>query len=98
MHIYLNIIIIIITVFTRLIGLSEGLHQSGIAENLWAIEKEEPAAYAYRLNNPKTTVFSDDCNTLLRKVMNVSFVLHYILILVIRVMYQNIIFLNHFSL
>lgn len=51
-------------------GLSEGLHQAGIAENLWAIEKEEPAAYAYRLNNPKTTVFSADCNTLLQKVMN----------------------------
>jgi DNA (cytosine-5)-methyltransferase 1 len=44
-----------------------------MSENLWAIEKEEPAAYAYRLNNPKTVVFSDDCNILLRKVMNVSF-------------------------
>ncbi|RLU14961.1 hypothetical protein DMN91_012848, partial [Ooceraea biroi] len=51
-------------------GLSEGFHQAGIAENLWAIEKEESAAYAYRLNNPKTVVFSEDCNILLHKVMN----------------------------
>lgn len=51
-------------------GLSEGFNQAGIAENLWAIEKEEAAANAYRLNNPKATVFSDDCNILLQKVMN----------------------------
>lgn len=54
------------------IGLSEGLRQAGITDNLWAIEKEETAACAYRLNNPNTTVFCEDCNVLLRKVMNVS--------------------------
>lgn len=53
-------------------GLSEGFHQAGLAESLWAIEKEEPAAQAYRLNNPKTQVFTDDCNLLLKKVMDVS--------------------------
>lgn len=56
------------------VGLSEGFHQAGIAENLWAIEKEEPAAYAYRLNNPNATVFTEDCNTLLKRVMDVSII------------------------
>ncbi|EFN76367.1 DNA (cytosine-5)-methyltransferase PliMCI [Harpegnathos saltator] len=50
-------------------GLSDGLHEAGVAETLWAIEKEETAAYAFRLNYPNATVFSTDCNTLLRKVM-----------------------------
>ena len=53
-------------------GLSEGFHQAGIAESRWAIEKEEPAAQAFRLNNPGSTVFSEDCNLLLKLVMDVS--------------------------
>ncbi|XP_076753766.1 DNA methyltransferase 1a isoform X1 [Xylocopa sonorina] len=57
-------------VFAGCGGLSEGLHQAGVAETLWAIEKEEPAAYAYRLNNPNSTVFIEDCNVLLKKVMD----------------------------
>nr|Q27746.1 RecName: Full=DNA (cytosine-5)-methyltransferase PliMCI; AltName: Full=DNA methyltransferase PliMCI; Short=DNA MTase PliMCI; Short=M.PliMCI; AltName: Full=Dnmt1; AltName: Full=MCMT [Paracentrotus lividus]CAA90563.1 DNA (cytosine-5-)-methyltransferase [Paracentrotus lividus] len=56
-------------VFAGCGGLSEGFHQAGICESSWAIEKEEPAAQAYRLNNPGSTVFSDDCNELLRLVM-----------------------------
>ena len=52
-------------------GLSEGFHQSGVAESCWAIEKEEPAAQAFRLNNPKATVFTDDCNALLKLAMEV---------------------------
>ena len=55
----------------RISGLSEGFHQSGVAESCWAVEKEEPAAQAFRLNNPKATVFTDDCNTLLKIVMEV---------------------------
>jgi DNA (cytosine-5)-methyltransferase 1 len=43
-----------------------------MAESRWAIEKEEPAAQAFRLNNPGCTVFTDDCNLLLRKAMDVS--------------------------
>ena len=43
-----------------------------MAESFWAVEKEEPAAQAFRLNNPKATVFTDDCNTLLKMVMEVS--------------------------
>ena len=53
-------------------GISEGFHQAGIAESRWAIEKEEPAAQAFRLNNPGCTVFTDDCNLLLRKAIDVS--------------------------
>ena len=52
-------------------GLSQGFHQSGIAETCWAIEKEEPAAQAFRLNNPNAAVFTDDCNLLLQQVMEV---------------------------
>lgn len=60
--------------YVYVIGLSEGLHQAGISENLWAIEKEEPAAYAYRLNNSNATVFIEDCNILLQKVMDVRII------------------------
>lgn len=48
------------------------MHEAGVAESLWAIEKENAAANAYRLNNPKTIVFSEDCNKLLQRVMNVN--------------------------
>ncbi len=53
-------------------GLSEGFHQAGLAESRWAIEIVEPAAQAFRLNNPDCTVFHDDCNYLLRLAMDVS--------------------------
>ncbi|CAL1530549.1 unnamed protein product [Lymnaea stagnalis] len=56
-------------VFAGCGGLSEGFHQAGVAESLWAIEKDEPAAQAFRLNNPGCTVFTDDCNLLLQRVM-----------------------------
>lgn len=57
-------------VFAGCGGLSEGFHQSDVCESLWAIEKDECAAQAFRLNNPKCTVFSDDCNVLLAMVMD----------------------------
>ncbi|NWT88635.1 DNMT1 methyltransferase, partial [Lanius ludovicianus] len=41
----------------------------GVSETLWAIEMWEPAAQAFRLNNPGTTVFTEDCNVLLKLVM-----------------------------
>ncbi len=47
-------------------GLSLGLHQSGVADSAWAIEVFEPAANAYKLNNPNCEVFTDDCNELLK--------------------------------
>ena len=55
--------------FSR-VGLSEGLHQAGIAETCWAIEIEEPAVQAFRANNRKTIAFTDDCNILLKLVMD----------------------------
>uniref|UniRef100_A0A1B6C2M8 DNA (cytosine-5)-methyltransferase n=1 Tax=Clastoptera arizonana TaxID=38151 RepID=A0A1B6C2M8_9HEMI len=57
-------------VFAGCGGLSEGLHQSGVAKSMWAIEKEEPAANAFKLNNPECTVFTEDCNQLLKDVMD----------------------------
>lgn len=42
---------------------------SGVSETLWAIEMWEPAAQAFRLNNPGATVFTEDCNVLLKLVM-----------------------------
>ena len=51
-------------------GLSHGLHESGVATTNWAIEIFDPAARAYKLNNPDCTVFSDDCNLLLAHAMN----------------------------
>uniref|UniRef100_A0A8C7WDJ1 DNA (cytosine-5)-methyltransferase n=1 Tax=Oncorhynchus mykiss TaxID=8022 RepID=A0A8C7WDJ1_ONCMY len=57
-------------VFSGCGGLSEGFHQAGIAETLWAIEMWDPAAQAFRLNNPGTTVFTEDCNVLLKLVMS----------------------------
>lgn len=42
----------------------------GISETLWAIEMWEPAAQAFRLNNPGSTVFTEDCNVLLKLVMS----------------------------
>lgn len=53
------------------VGLSEGLRQSGVAESCWAIEKEEAAAHAFRLNNPECIVFTEDCNELLKLAMRV---------------------------
>nr|CAH7742223.1 unnamed protein product [Callosobruchus chinensis] len=51
-------------------GLSEGLHQAGIADTKWAIEKEIPAANAFRLNYPECKVFTNDCNELMRKLLS----------------------------
>ena len=51
--------------------MSEGLKQAGIIDSKWAIENDEAAAHAYRLNNPDASVFTVDCNTFLEKVMNV---------------------------
>jgi DNA (cytosine-5)-methyltransferase 1 len=46
-------------------GLSEGLHQAGVADSRWAIEFEQPAADAFALNNPDAAVFAMDCNAIL---------------------------------
>ncbi|KAM3965336.1 DNA cytosine-5 methyltransferase [Aphomia sociella] len=53
-------------VFAGCGGLSDGLHQAGIAECKWAIENLEAAAHAYSLNNKNCIVFNEDCNALLK--------------------------------
>ncbi|XP_074116994.1 DNA (cytosine-5)-methyltransferase 1-like [Sminthopsis crassicaudata] len=57
-------------VFSGCGGLSEGLHQAGISETIWAIEMWKPAAQAFLLNNPRTIVLTEDCNILLKMVMS----------------------------
>ena len=49
-------------------GLSHGLQESGVATTNWAIEIFDQAAWAFKLNNPNCTVFSDDCVRLLEDV------------------------------
>ena len=50
-------------------GLSEGMHQAGVALSHWAIEYEPSAAEAFRLNNPSAATFCNNCNVLLRAAM-----------------------------
>lgn len=57
-------------VFAGCGGLSEGLHQAGVAECKWAIENVEAASHAYSLNNKSCIVFNEDCNALLKTVMS----------------------------
>ena len=57
-------------VFAGCGGLSSGLKQVGVSEAHWAIEVYEPAAQAYKMNEPNCSVFTDDCNALLRMVMD----------------------------
>ena len=47
-------------------GLSEGMHQAGVADTRWAVEYEAPAADAFQLNNPEAKVFCNNCNVLLQ--------------------------------
>ncbi|KAK2098345.1 DNA (cytosine-5)-methyltransferase 1 [Saguinus oedipus] len=64
-------------VFSGCGGLSEGFHQAGISETLWAIEMWDPVAQAFRLKNPGSTVFIEDCNVLLKLVMGFGGVNHF---------------------
>jgi DNA (cytosine-5)-methyltransferase 1 len=50
-------------------GLSEGMHQAGVAVSHWAIEYEPSAAEAFKLNNPEAATFCNNCNVLLRAAM-----------------------------
>lgn len=51
-------------------GLSEGLEQSGATVTKWAIEYEEPAGEAFRLNHPEASVLINNCNVILRAIMS----------------------------
>ncbi|OVA11624.1 Bromo adjacent homology (BAH) domain [Macleaya cordata] len=50
-------------------GLSEGLQQAGVSCTKWAIEYEEPAGEAFKLNHPDSLMFVDNCNVILRAIM-----------------------------
>ncbi|KAL3524578.1 hypothetical protein ACH5RR_012950 [Cinchona calisaya] len=50
-------------------GLSEGLQQSGVSVTKWAIEYDEAAGDAFKLNHPESLVFINNCNVILRAVM-----------------------------
>ncbi|KAJ9558016.1 hypothetical protein OSB04_012630 [Centaurea solstitialis] len=50
-------------------GLSEGLQKAGISVTKWAIEYEEPAAAAFKLNHPDALAFVHNCNVILRAIM-----------------------------
>ncbi|KAM7258254.1 hypothetical protein ACFE04_013995 [Oxalis oulophora] len=56
-------------IFSGCGGLSEGLHQAGVSLTKWAIEYEEPAGEAFKLNHPESLVFINNCNVILRAVM-----------------------------
>jgi hypothetical protein len=40
--------------------------QAGVAVSRWAVEYEQAAADAFKLNNPDASVFCNNCNVLLR--------------------------------
>lgn len=40
--------------------------QAGVAVTKWAIEYEQPAADAFKLNNPDAAVFCNNCNVILQ--------------------------------
>jgi hypothetical protein len=42
------------------------LLQAGVAVSRWAVEYEQAAADAFKLNNPDASVFCNNCNVLLR--------------------------------
>ncbi|XXG86986.1 hypothetical protein AAC387_Pa11g1783 [Persea americana] len=50
-------------------GLSEGLQKSGVSFTKWAIEYDEPAAEAFSLNHPEALLFVENCNVILRAIM-----------------------------
>eukprot|EP01018_Ginkgo_biloba_P000890 Gb_34186 [translate_table: standard] len=50
-------------------GLSEGLQNSGVSFTKWAIEYEQPAAEAFKFNHPEAEVFCQNCNVILRSIM-----------------------------
>uniref|UniRef100_A0ACD6A8W4 Uncharacterized protein n=1 Tax=Avena sativa TaxID=4498 RepID=A0ACD6A8W4_AVESA len=51
-------------------GLSEGMRLSGAAHTKWAIEYEKPAGQAFRENHPEAAVFVENCNVILKAIMD----------------------------
>eukprot|EP01018_Ginkgo_biloba_P018917 Gb_24436 [translate_table: standard] len=61
--------LVTLDIFAGCGGLSDGLQQSGVTLTKWAIEYEEPAAEAFKLNHPEAEVFCENCNVILRSIM-----------------------------
>lgn len=54
---------------------SESFILSGVSDTKWAIEYEEPAGDAFKLNHPEAKVFIQNCNVILRYIIfTLSFV------------------------
>ncbi|GFZ09544.1 DNA methyltransferase 2 [Actinidia rufa] len=53
-------------IFAGCDGLSEGLQQAGALLTKWAIEYEEPAGEAVKLNHPKALMLIKNCNVLFK--------------------------------
>ncbi|KAK3183307.1 hypothetical protein Dsin_030593 [Dipteronia sinensis] len=51
-------------------GLSDGLERAGVSLTKWAIEYEEPAGEAFKLNHPEALMFVNNCNVILRAIMS----------------------------
>ncbi|KAK1571092.1 hypothetical protein Q3G72_011829 [Acer saccharum] len=51
-------------------GLSDGLERSGVSLTKWAIEYEEPAGEAFKLNHPEALMFINNCNVILWAIMS----------------------------
>ncbi|XP_063936532.1 DNA (cytosine-5)-methyltransferase 1A isoform X1 [Daucus carota subsp. sativus] len=51
-------------------GLSEGLQKSGVCTTKWAIEYEEAAGDAFKLNHPESLMFINNCNVILKAIMD----------------------------
>ena len=52
-------------------GLSEGMHQAGIADTKWAIEYDDAAAEAFKLNHPFAAMLCNNVSALLCRTMSV---------------------------
>ena len=63
--------LIAFSLFLFALGLTEGFHQAGIVEACCAVKKEESAAQAFRLNFPGSVVVTNDCNLILKLVIEV---------------------------
>nr|ACX83569.1 DNA methyltransferase [Hieracium piloselloides] len=64
-----KIILKTLDIFAGCGGLSEGLTKAGASVTKWAIEYEEPAGDAFRLNHPEALAFVHNCNVILRAIM-----------------------------
>jgi hypothetical protein len=55
-----------------ILGMSLGLHQSGVSRSCWAVEKDPTIAATYQLNFPEGNVFTGDCNAILKHMLDVN--------------------------